>query len=305
MESFYIDVINITLNLQSVNTDNEIEIEVKGFIINYNKKNYIISVHQGYPIKNIIINDKKYDDFIVCSWCDLLIIPFVETNLFVFKHFVKKQIEPTDNYYLNSNKLKFIKTEFMEIGMIPNNPTIMYNIFKSINDINSGMPIYNEKYKLAGITSKIEQIEENIYYVYSIPVNYILTALSKLDNTKIYSLNEDIKNIYKINNYKIMCDKIYCIMHKAYIPVESYIAINGDINSEYHIILFNGRRKKTHLIEHYNNMTNNNIIVNNNNITLTLGFVNWLKILDEIELIEKILINNETDLKWDKYNIIS
>jgi hypothetical protein len=208
--------------------------------------------------------------------------------------------------------------------MMPNNPTIMYNCLKSIGEtsISCGMPIYTDKKKLAGIIYKFQNIDiteinnlnesidisessNKFNYVYCIPINYILIALNKLDNTKLYIINEDINNIYKINNYKIICGKIYCNLHKAYIPVESYITINSDYNSEYHITLLNGRRKKANIIEYNNNMTNNNIIVNNNNISLTLGFINWLKILDEIELIEKLLINKDTDLKWDKYNIIT
>jgi hypothetical protein len=201
--------INITLNLQTIKRDDEIEIEVAGILMNYNKKAYIISVHQGLPIKSIIINNKTYSDYIICAWCDLIIIPSNDSfsDLFVFKQFVKKQMDPLDKLFINNNKAKFINHDFMEIGMIPNNPIIMYNKLEidnincSNNNILSGQPIYNMQDKLVGMVSRID---EN--HIYTIPTNYILNALNKKDNTIIYSLNEDINNIQKINNYKVICN---------------------------------------------------------------------------------------------------
>jgi len=292
--------INITLNLQTINKDDEIELEVNGTIISYKNKKYIITVHQGYPIKSIIIDNIIYTDFIICSWCDLMILSIDNylQNLFVFKQFVKKQIEPTDKYFINNHKLKFINYQFMELKMIPNNPLIMYNCFE-INNINNniiiaGQPIYNEKNKLVGIVSKIDTETNNIY---SVPINYILTALNKHDNTKIYSLDEDINNINKLNNYKVICDKIYCSLHKMYIPIDTYILVNTDSFTNYNILLNNGRIKKANIIEinnnYYNYYYNNNLIINNNIITLTSGFIHLLKILDEGDLIEEILTNKK------------
>ena len=108
----------------------------------------------------------------------------------------------------------------------------------------------------------------------------------------------------KINNYKIVCGKIYCILHKTYISIESYIAINGDINSIFNIILNNGRCKKTNLINTNNNMTNNNLIVYDDNITLTSGLLHLLRISGETDIVENILINNN-DVKWNNYNIVA
>ena len=183
----------------------------------------------------------------------------------------------------------------MEINMIPMNPTIMYNLLEKNDkyyDIIMGQPIYNENKKLAGIVSKITNT-----HIYTIPPNYILNALNKTDNTKIYSLNEDIKYIKKINNFKVICNKIYCPLHKMYIPIESFIIINN--NNDYLLLLNNGRIKKTQIIDITNNNYNNNLIINNNNITFTSGFLHLLKIMDKGELIERILINQ----KYDEYII--
>ncbi len=281
--------INITLNLQTIKNDDEIEIEVAGVLINYNKKDYIISVHQGLPIKSIIINNKTYSDYIICAWCDLIIISSDDSfpDLFVFKQFVKKQMDPLDKIFINDNKAKFINHEFMEIGMIPNNPTIMYNKLEidnnsSNNNILSGQPIYNMHNKLAGIVSKIDD-----NYIYTIPTNYIFTALNKKDNTIINSLNEDINNIQKINNYKVVCGKIYCSLHKMYIPIDSYIIINSDNISS--LLLKNGRTKEAQLIIIDNHNYNNNLIIKENVINFTSGLLHLLKLLGEVKLLNKML----------------
>jgi hypothetical protein len=284
--------INITLNLQTIKREDEIEIEVAGILMNYNKQNYIISVHQGLPIKSIIINNKTYSDYIICAWCDLIIIPSNDSfsDLFVFKQFVKKQMDPLDKLFINNNKAKFINHDFMEIGMIPNNPIIMYNkleIDNNNNNILSGQPIYNMQDKLAGMVSRIDG-----NHIYTIPTNYILNALNKKDNTIIYSLNEDINNIQKINNYKVICGKIYCSLHKMYISVDSYIIINSD--NIVSLLLKNGRTINPVLntTNNNNNNYNNNLIIKDNVIKFSSGFLHLLKLLGDTCLIKKILMNN-------------
>ena len=54
--------------------------------------------------------------------------------------------------------------------------------------IEPGTPIYNDKNKLAGIVAKT--IKNNFHIdIYCVPVNYILKAMTKIDNTKLYTLN--------------------------------------------------------------------------------------------------------------------
>ncbi len=289
--------INIILNLQTFKKEDEIEVEVAGVLINYNKKLYIVSVHQNLPIKSVIINNKEYSNYIICAWCDLIIIPYDSSNLFVFKQFVKKQMDPLDKYFINDNKAVFINHEFMEIGLIPSNPTIMYNKLEINynNNINilSGQPIYTTNnytnYKLAGIVSRI-----NDNHIYTIPTNYILLALNKKDNTMIYSLN-DTNNIHKINKYKVNNDKIYCSLHKMYINIDSYIILNYDNISS--IILKNGRTINPLFIPLNFNNYNNNLIIKDNIVKFTSGFLHLLKLLEESCLIEKIL-NNKLNFEF-------
>ena len=296
--------IKITYIMQDLkHFDTEIEVEMKGSIINFNSKSFVVSVHNGYPIEKVIINNKTFDDFIICAWCDLILIPY--DNIFhcdsiAFKQFVKKQLEPEDKYFYNNIKLKYINNIFTPIGDMRCNPIIMYNCFKSdiVLDDCIGAPIYNDKNKLAGIITKIINTND----IYCIPANYILKALVKTNNTKIYSLIEEIDYIEKINNYKIICDKIYCSLHKNYIPVETYVAIHGDVSTYFSIILKNGRCKRVLAFETTNNLINNKLLVNKNIITLTYGLITILHALDEIELLEKINEHND-NIKWKNYII--
>jgi hypothetical protein len=116
-------------------------------------------------------------------------------DLMHIRKLIADDIEKTysNKYNVNDSKFKFINHKFMEIGMIPNNPTIMYNCLEteSVDNIILGQPIYNNKF--AGIVSKIDA-ENN--HIYSIPTNYILNALNRKNNTNIYSLNEDINKTY-------------------------------------------------------------------------------------------------------------
>ena len=312
-------IINITYVMQDLKfIDTNIEVEMKGILVNFNSKTFIISVHNGYPIEKVIINNKTIDNFIICAWCDLILIPYhdIYSHLFVFKQFVKKQMEPEDKYYINNNniRLKFVNNILIQIGHIKNNPIIMYNCLKigSLNEnecIEPGTPIYNEKNKLAGIVAKIINNASH-YDIYCVPVNYILKAMTKNDNTKLYTLAEDIYYIEKINNYKIICKKIYCNLHKIYIPVETYVTIHGDSSSYLSIVFTNGRHKNVSLYETNNNMSNNNLLVSKNTIKLSYGLIILLHVLEEYELIEKINNHNHSDnnqndyIMWNNYNII-
>jgi hypothetical protein len=183
----------IELFINSIDNDELINVSIESICININKKYYIVSLHKGLDINHIIINTPsdiiKIKDYIKCIWNDLLIIPISELSLpsstFVFKQFVKKQMDSSDKITANGIKLKYKKSIFAPISMIPGNPSIMYNIIKlaknETNIINSGTPIVNQKNKLCGIVS---MVENNI--LYCIPFNYIIIALKRIDNNTIY-----------------------------------------------------------------------------------------------------------------------
>ena len=283
--------IHIDINLIVQFIEDSTVVELSATLINYKNNNYIISVHQGLPIKQIIINEIIIDNYIQCEWCDLLIIPVSSkmmssfSNVFVFKQFVKTQLDTTVNYTTNHILYKYIESIFMPISMIPNNPSIMYNVMKQIEPLfqKAGTPICINN-KLSGIIAKNKND-----HIYSIPVNYILIALNKVDNTTIYMLDENIKDIYKINNYKVICDKIYCKLHKLYVPINCYIAVHGDSKYNCHIEYNNGRIKNQEICEFKNIILNKSkIILEKNNITISSGFFHWLKLDNKIDIIKKI-----------------
>ena len=210
--------IPIILIVNSIN--NTVEMETTGIAIIYNKQKYIVTVHQGLSIKTIKISTYEFTDFIVCGWNDLILIPINVTfpNLFVFKHFVKKQINVLTK--LNSS-IKYIDNEFFPINMIPENPPNLYYKMSTSVEINGG-PVYNNK-NLVGIISKTE---DNILYV--IPAIYIIKSCEKIDNTTIYTLN---CSPTKINRYKVINKSIYYRKINSLIPVTTYIALEGDKNT--------------------------------------------------------------------------
>ncbi len=60
MNSSYITTINLTFNIQSIKEMDSIEIDIKGILVSYKNKTFIISTHLCYPIESIKINDKIY-----------------------------------------------------------------------------------------------------------------------------------------------------------------------------------------------------------------------------------------------------
>ncbi len=294
--------LDIIYELDSLDRNNReiIKIQLKGIIINYENKNYIISVHQGLPIKKVIINDKEYSNYIYCAWNDLIIIPIDNIpSTFVFKQFVKKQMDFNNVYTINNFSARFIKTTFAPIKMIPNNPYVMYNIFKCKENILPGEPIIDNN-KLCGIACKFEDD-----YIFTIPINYIIKSLTKKDNKNIYTIYHDLESITKINNNKIVCGKIYCQYHKNYIHPECFIAFYGDEDYKFNITTRNINRIINSEIFKNNIIDNSDsIIIKDNTIKLTSGLLHYFKIIGEQSLIKLIFTNESLEIKYNNYEII-
>jgi hypothetical protein len=182
--------------------------------------------------------------------------------------------------------------------MIPTNPSVMYNIFKCKEHILPGEPIiYNNK--LCGIACKFEN--DNIY---AIPINYIIKSLTKKDNKNIYTIHHDLNSITKINNNKIVCGKMYCQYHKAYIPPECFISFYGDENYIFNIEINNiNRRINVDIFRNTIIDNSDSFIIKDNTIKLTSGLLHYLKIIGEQSLI-KLIFTNSKDIKFNNYEII-
>ncbi len=299
----------IIVSLYLDGIDDEYCIEYKGIHINYKNKFYIVTVYHGLPIKYVKINNINISDFIISKWNDLLIIPlsFVHENIFTFKHYIKKELDINEKCISNNNKLKFIQNTFKPIHEIPGNPVIMYNVFKtnSSDDLVCGESVYNNTNGLYGIV--IQNIN-NIVLV--IPSIYILMTLDKQSNN-IYVLDEKIELINKINNYKTICDKIYCNIHKTYIPINCYVLFHFDINK---IFTINIRKidRIARIVEFKNPsiILSNSIIkisgTQNNILRLSTGLMHLLKVTNEIEILSRIMnSNNSNIIVYKNYKIVN
>lgn len=259
------------------------------FNIYYNKKNYIVSVHHGYPIENVIIDNVMISTFNNMVWNELLIIEDNTIPQFVFKKFSKKQIADNEYYYFGeNNRLKFITNHSMPLNMIPGNPRNLYYKMKSLNTQikkgDSGSPVYCSNNKLVGIISKIE---DDIVYI--IPVIYLLKSLEKYDNMHIYIPNRDtLDDIVKIDNFNVENKMVYHSSLKTNILLDTYFVLEGDVSN--HIVI------NDEILEYKvfnNNIINNNeIIISKNNIKITSALLNLIKLInDNKKLINIIFVN--------------
>jgi len=165
--------------------------------------------------------------------------------------------------------------------MIPNNPTIMYNLFCAknniINNIKVGMPIHTADNKLRGIICRMDDM------LYVLSAHYIVNTLLKPNHLVQIKNNT---NIIKIDNKMIKNDKIYCKYHKTYIPVDSYISYHMDLN----ITNKQNITKKAITIPFKNMILNSNeLIRDGKGFVHTSGYLNLLQILGEYEMIERIM----------------
>lgn len=257
----------ILLKINSL-TDEIFEIETTGICIQFNKKYYIVTVHQGLPVKEVQITlDIKIFDFkkfIICGWNDLIIVPldFKPSNVFVFKQFVKKQINITSKLKLDCNLVKYIENDSMPICMIPSNPTNLYYKIKVerniIHDGDCGKPIHINN-RLVGVISKtIDDI------IYVIPFIYIEKSIEKKENSIIYTINEKYETIIKFNRYKQKNNSIYYKKMNCSIPLETFIVLEGDKDTYYNLLTQN--LDTTHNIRSLFVPFENKIIVNSNSI---------------------------------------
>ena len=303
--------IPIILKLNSIKKP--IEVQTTGIAIQYNKQKYIVTVHQGLSVEKIIISaDKIYEftDFIVCGWNDLILIPIDNIpNLFVFKQFVKKQINVSSKYNIDSEYCKYISNDFLPINMIPGNPSNLYYKMSTsylIKEGDCGKPIYynnmrqvffkrdnlstqilkdNPTYNLVGIIGKIE---DTILYI--IPSIYIIKSCEKVNNSSIYTLN-NIDTIERINRYKVINKSIYYIKINSLIPVDTYIALEGDKNNIFTISSDNILSLRVTSIPFINNYISNSMDLEIDDLCIRINscFIHMMKICyNDTDLIRTI-----------------
>jgi len=221
-----------------------IEQKLNSFILNYNKQNYIISLHHNLPVDSVhtLIDNMKLDIYINSCWSEVLIMNIGKVNIkdFVINYNIFNRIpKPDDILFIKTNDQRYKTTvigyEFIPYDNISENLTIPYiktKINESIENISglSGSPVFIDN-KIVGVLSKFN-IKESILYI--IPIYIIIKNLSKKDNTNIYGFEKSIK-VTRINHYNINNDLFYHSTLKININIDTYLLLEGDSDHQFTI----------------------------------------------------------------------
>ena len=225
----------------------QLKVNVKGFVLNYENKNYIITLHHNLPIHsiNIVGNESILSIKINSRWNECLILDYLDhinnckINNMIYKTLPKKNdmlyIIHDRRYVMNTTGITFIPFDNSPNGiMIPYIVASMEN-FENVTGL-SGSPVYinNAKTSIVGVFSKFDA-SKNIAYI--LPIYIVTKCLERIDNNNIYTC--DLKQIKKINIYNVnKKNEIYHPTLKIYIPLTTYFLLEGDIDS-CHIISYN------------------------------------------------------------------
>jgi len=242
-----------TISLKFITTKiNNIDVEndVTGFVLNYNGKNHIITIHHFLPINKVYEceTNNELDIEINSSWNEGLILKTDNVNLSKYKIFSKvhnniPKLNSRLSMRTNGNRIEF---EFIGYEMFPFNniqldvPMIFIKT-RIISDVNNfagycGSPVFINN-KIIGIFSK-KRTDSNIAFI--IPIYIITKNLEKEDNSNIYTMN--IKNIQKIGSWIVNKDnEVYHPTLKLNIPIATYFLIEGDLN--FKSIIHFGKKK--------------------------------------------------------------
>ena len=232
-------IIPISINTQLF-LDNSLEQNLNGFLLNYKKTIYLISLHHNLPIVSVYNSDdkQKLNISINSGWSEVLIMDTsnIDLSKYVINTNIQKKLPKVDDLLMiKTNDINY-RLSVIDIEYIPfnniNNLTIPYikaHLDQTIENMAglSGSPVYIDD-KIVGIFSKFNQ-KESIAYI--LPIYIITKNIEKKDNENIYGLEPD-KVISKIKSYNIKNNQIYHPGFKSIIPVDSWILIEGDIDNE-------------------------------------------------------------------------
>ena len=220
-----------------------LEQKLNSFVLNYKKINYLISVHHHLPIETITDNyEQKLNIKVNSCWSEVLVMETNNINLTKYSIYSKVQNKlpkPGQTMFIKSNDQRhettMINYEFIPFDNINNDwaiPYIRARLDQKIDDLLglSGTPVFIDN-TIIGVFSKFD-VRESIAYI--IPIYIIIKNLIKKDNTNIYGLPIDLK-INKINSYNINDNLIYHPTLKIKIPVNTYLILEGDVNTKFSV----------------------------------------------------------------------
>jgi hypothetical protein len=274
-----IETINIRILTEKF-LDDSLEVLLNGFILNFSKNNYLVTVHHNLPISNIYDEyDKRLHILINSVWSETLVLDLPDdielTNYAIYDSYQNKLPKINSILELKNSKIELtslivINYEFHPFDNIQNDYLIPYIVVRFCEEKEnilglSGSPIFINN-KLIGVFSKYNHLKK---VGYILPIYIIIKNLTKKDNN-IYKINE--KNIIKINSYKVKEDYIYHPTMQINIPLTSYFLLEGDINKEINIQYENIYKINERV---FFNLDNNLQISNENNIINVLGSNNY------------------------------
>ena len=282
-----------------------------GSIINYENKQYIITLHHNIPIETVYVNKKNTNIKTNTMWNESLILESdkdLSSSNYINNMFQKSLPKISDMLLLRTTYKRYgMKTtgfHFLPFDNSPNSPKIPYITasFSKIPDEKlaglSGTPIYMNKSKLIGLFSKFNS-DTNIVYI--LPIYIILKTLDKKNNSLVFC--SELQNIKKVGTYNVnSMTEIYHPTLKIYVPLTTYFLLEGDDNVKFMITYKND--DMMNIIEtelsYYNNIILSNecdIIKNNDNYKINIRLLTLMKkICIDINIIKliwtKILSNN-------------
>lgn len=246
-----------TLTLKSKQFDqHEVENTTTGFVLNYNGKTHVITVHHFLPIDQVYDeSDNQLTININSSWSEGLILSTNDMNLSKYRIFSKLHNNlPKLNSRL-SMKMGDIRIELETDGyeLMPFDnlqmdvPTLLIRSRIISDNIElagfSGSPVF-VKDKIVGVFSKV-RTDSNIAYI--IPIYIITKNLEKEDNSNIYTVKE--KYIKKIGSWIVNKDnEVYHPTLKYNIPIATFFLLEGDLNFKT-IIYFGKKNTSVDLIQ--------------------------------------------------------
>lgn len=212
----------------------EITVTTTGFMIQYNSKKYIISIHHYLPINRVFANNLQSISIIInSSWSEILVL---ETNDKITVPFIKDlqcRFPKIGSNMLLSNKKRYslkvtgyVFCPYDNLNKEHLLPYIKATIDEEVNELYglSGSPVFIGN-KLVGIFSKYN-CKEKVALI--IPTYILIKNLTKKDNHNIYKL--PVSKIIKINFYNIKEDMIYHPKIKLEIPLNTYLLLEGDVD---------------------------------------------------------------------------
>lgn len=217
--------------------------QLNSFVLNYNKINYLISLHHFLPINKLYnnLNNEELTIKINSCWSEVLVINTLNLDLenLIINYKIQNRLpKQSDIVYIKTNERNY-SMDVVDYELIPFNNinidfTVPYIKCKIDQDVKvllglSGSPVIMND-KIIGMFSKFNE-KESIAYV--IPIYIIIKNLIKEDNYNIYGLPKlIIPNINKINSYNVKNNYIYHPSLKINVPINTFLIIEGDLKTK-------------------------------------------------------------------------